>query len=281
MTAFVTLVVCPWFIPLQQYDCPGVHQSATHDICAGQHVCSKKKEICIERTIRRCISYIGMTYILCWCLLQQLLQQPVNSFPIAILLFQLLSITKYFLHSGWEHREWIMGTIFYCLGMSGHFGLGNSNSLATVDVAGAYIGLSKHSTVISGTLAFIITYASPFLFLFGQQLYSSFLWGNYHTSFDEVDGISRYLFLKIIRIPCLLPLCLNSVVLVTFTIILYLMKDHLFIWSVFSPKYLYVCATTFCIYIVTCISIFTAMYSNLAILARFETSKWHFQKDPK
>lgn len=46
--------------------------------------------------------------------------------------------------------------IFYCcsqvvamlfLGMAGHFGLGNSNSLATIDVAGAFIVISLHRAV--------------------------------------------------------------------------------------------------------------------------------------
>ena len=41
---------------------------------------------------------------------------------------------------------------------------------------------------------------------------------------------------KMITMPCLLPLLINSVTLTSYTIVLLLMKNHLFVWSVFSPK---------------------------------------------
>ena len=79
------------------------------------------------------------------------------------------------------------------MGGAGHFGMGNTNTLATVDVAGAYIvrkflvnhylfeyiftqpevsmwlmqGLSQHSIFFTGMLAFIITYAVPLLYMMG------------------------------------------------------------------------------------------------------------------
>lgn len=44
-------------------------------------------------------------------------------------------------------------------------------------------------------------------------------------------------FLKMtVSFPCLVPLGLNSVVLVAYTVVLLLMRNHLFVWSVFSPK---------------------------------------------
>lgn len=36
--------------------------------------------------------------------------------------------------------------------------------------------------------------------------------------------------------PCLVPLTLNSILLLAYTIVLLLMRNHLFVWSVFSPK---------------------------------------------
>jgi len=41
---------------------------------------------------------------------------------------------------------------------------------------------------------------------------------------------------KMITMPCLLPLLINSVTLTSYTIVLLLMRNHLFVWSVFSPK---------------------------------------------
>ncbi|KAJ0959890.1 hypothetical protein J5N97_000344 [Dioscorea zingiberensis] len=49
---------------------------------------------------------------------------------------------------------------------------------------------------------------------------------------------------RTIALPCLIPFALNSIVLTASTIILLFMRNHLFIWSVFSPKYLYACAAT-------------------------------------
>jgi ethanolaminephosphotransferase len=41
---------------------------------------------------------------------------------------------------------------------------------------------------------------------------------------------------KMMALPCLLPLLINSVALTSYTIVLLLMRNHLFVWSVFSPK---------------------------------------------
>lgn len=158
----------------------------------------------------------------------------------------------------------------YFLGMAGHFALGNSNSLATIDVAGAFIvrgalhqglffqyyfhftkpfnlptwlsnmsghrstlfqGISSHSTLLSGVLMFIITYASPLLVLFALVVYMS-VKGCLVT--QNVD--SGHLLQRMLGFPCLVPLTLNSILLTAYTIVLLLMRNHLFVWSVFSPK---------------------------------------------
>lgn len=271
LTALTTLLVFPWTISLPSSSSL-VSKSQKPEILVVSQFCSGITKNCIEAGTRNCISFVGMVYILCWCLLQLLLQQPVNACPIFILLLQLISMANYFYNASLHQKEWIMVISMYWLGMSGHFGLGNSNSLATVDVAGAYIGLSKHSTVLSGILLFIITYASPFLFLFGSLLCSSFAKGQNNTCTDKEDGNSGYFVLKSIALPCILPLALNSVVLVGFTGILFLMRNHLFVWSVFSPKYLYVCATTICVYIATSFIAITGFYVNFVMFVRSKSS---------
>lgn len=271
LTALTTLLVFPWTISLPSSSSL-VSKSQKPEILVVSQFCSGITKNCIEAGTRNCISFVGMVYILCWCLLQLLLQQPVNACPIFILLLQLISMANYFYNASLHQKEWIMVITMYWLGMSGHFGLGNSNSLATVDVAGAYIGLSKHSTVLSGILLFIITYASPFLFLFGSLLCSSFAKGQNNTCTDKEDGNSGYFVLKSIALPCILPLALNSVVLVGFTGILFLMRNHLFVWSVFSPKYLYVCATTICVYIATSFIAITGFYVNFVMFVRSKSS---------
>lgn len=154
----------------------------------------------------------------------------------------------------------------YFLGMSGHFGLGNSNGLATVDVAGAFIGISSHSTILSGILLFVITYASPLLFLLGLTMYVPVKGMKYPSALKNADF--GFHLKMMISTPCLLPLGLNSIVLTAFTIILLLMRNHLFVWSVFSPKYLYVCAATVSVYIGVLVVAATGVYTCLVLFLR-------------
>ncbi|CAM8898597.1 unnamed protein product [Rhodiola kirilowii] len=129
----------------------------------------------------------------------------------------------YFSTSEARHKQWVEIAALYYLGMAGHFNLGNSNTLATLDVAGAFI--------------------LRFLFLFSLVMYISVK----KRSLDGAETASSdNILMEMLCFPCLVPLVLNSIVLTTYTIVLLAMSNHLFIWSVFSPKYLYVCATTVC-----------------------------------
>lgn len=206
-----------------------------------------------------CLYMIGSAYVLCWCLLQLLLQQPINSGPILLLLIQILAsscLSSKDLHV----NEWVEIAALYYMGMAGHFALGNSNTLATIDVAGAFIGISSHSTILSGILMFMITYASPLLFLLSLVMYIGGKLRNHsHLAHSDTD-LGQLLKLKL-GFPCLVPLCINSILLTAYTVVLLLMRNHLFVWSVFSPKYLYVCAATVCTYLGVCIVAVTVAYS--------------------
>uniref|UniRef100_A0A0D9YZ95 GPI ethanolamine phosphate transferase 2 C-terminal domain-containing protein n=1 Tax=Oryza glumipatula TaxID=40148 RepID=A0A0D9YZ95_9ORYZ len=157
------------------------------------------------------------------------------------------------------------------LGLSGHFGLGNTNNLASIDVAGAFIGISSYSTVLSGILMFMITYGSPLLLYLGMVVYISVI------SSDDISTPHQSkwscILDKMITLPCLLPLLINSIALTSYTIVLLLMRNHLFVWSVFSPKYLYVCAATVC----TCAGVFiiavTAVYTCTVFSFRMRNYK--------
>ncbi|KAJ7953527.1 GPI ethanolamine phosphate transferase 2 [Quillaja saponaria] len=209
---------------------------------------------------------IGWGYIFSWCLLQLLLQQPINSVPLLLLLVQILASILTFAVSG-QHHNWLVEVAaLYYLGMTGHFALGNSNTLATIDVAGAFIGISTHSTLLSGMLMFIITYASPMLFLLSMVMYISVKSTNYPPLAKTSDS---GIFLKnMLGFPCLVPLSVNSVLLTTYTIVLLLMRNHLFVWSVFSPKYLYVYAATVCVYAGVTVVAATVFYTYVVLAIR-------------
>ncbi|CAM8898596.1 unnamed protein product [Rhodiola kirilowii] len=82
---------------------------------------------------------------------------------------------------------------------------------------------------------------------------------------------SDNILMEMLCFPCLVPLVLNSIVLTTYTIVLLAMSNHLFIWSVFSPKYLYVCATTVCVYLGILIVAATTVYIYSVISFRTKT----------
>lgn len=77
----------------------------------------------------------------------------------------------------------------------------------------------------------------------------------------------------LIAFPCLLPLVLNSAVLTAFTIILLVMRNHLFVWSVFSPKYLYVCAGTLSVYFGLFVIAVTVFYTCAVFFFRAKLLK--------
>jgi ethanolaminephosphotransferase len=83
-------------------------------------------------------------------------------------------------------------------------------------------------------LMFIITYGSPLLLYLGMVVYMSVKDGNNMSTPQQLrwSGILG----KMMALPCLLPLLINSVALTSYTIVLLLMRNHLFVWSVFSPK---------------------------------------------
>ncbi|KAL7135495.1 hypothetical protein ABFS83_11G100800 [Erythranthe nasuta] len=207
---------------------------------------------------------IGWCYVSSWSLLQMLLQQPVNSMPTALLLVQILATIRYFSQGGLHIKQWVKVASLYYVGMAGHFGLGNTNTLATIDVAGAFIGISSHSTIISGILMFIITYASPMLALLSMLM--DFDVKAFANSEENVD--LGHVLKMTLGYPCLVPLVLNSILLVAYTIVLLLMRNHLFVWSVFSPKYMYVCATTACVYIGVSIVALSVTYTCAVFATR-------------
>lgn len=51
------------------------------------------------------------------------------------------------------------------LAQASYFAFGNSNSLATIDIAGAYTGLTAYNETAVGLLTFLIGYTGPLLCL--------------------------------------------------------------------------------------------------------------------
>ncbi|XP_020537989.1 GPI ethanolamine phosphate transferase 2 isoform X3 [Jatropha curcas] len=260
-TAIGTVVALPWLMPI---GVPGTYVRLKTTSSSLVSIDIQHNSLLLEF---RDFSYlIGLAYVLSWCFLQLLLQQPINSMPIFLLLMQVLTSMLYYSYGRPRNKEWLEVASLYYMGMAGHFALGNSNTLATIDVAGAFIGLSTHSTLLSGILMFIITYASPMLVILSMVIYISVKDTSYLATTQIVD--SGHFLKMMLGFPCLVPLALNSILLTAYTIILLLMRNHLFVWSVFSPKYLYVCMTTVCIHIGVVVVAATEVYIYLVLAWR-------------
>lgn len=249
-----TVIASPWIMSFQK-----LKTRLRHDLTDLPPGTQSKDQLVV---IKDSIYLIGWGYIFSWCLLQLLLQQPINSMPILLLLVQILASISCASNSDPHVKQWVEIAALYYLGMAGHFGFGNTNTLATIDVAGAFIGISCHSTLLSGVLMFMITYAAPTLSLLSIMMYISVkdlssVVGPWNADLGQLLKLS-------LGFPCLVPLGLNSVLLIAYTIVLLLMRNHLFVWSVFSPKYLYVCATTACVYLGVFIVASTVSYTLMS-----------------
>ncbi|XP_027187605.1 GPI ethanolamine phosphate transferase 2 isoform X2 [Cicer arietinum] len=258
ISTVTVVLVLPWVLPMK-----------TREMCSKWNLyMSAAVPVKIQNmtpifVLKDSLYVMGCMYITSWGLLQLLLQRPINAMPLLLLIVQIFAYMLAFSSSGSHHEQWVEIAALYNLGMAGHFALGNSNTLATIDVAGAFIGISSHSTFLSGVLMFIITYASPMLFFFCLVLYISVK----VTVCPLVTegGNSGEILKSLLGFPCLVPLSINSIFLSANTIVLLLMRNHLFIWSVFSPKYLYVCAATACVYIGVFIVFATVIYTYIVL----------------
>ena len=93
------------------------------------------------------------------------------------------------------------------------FVLGNSNSLATVDLSNSYVGVGSHM-ILAGGLTYFCTFAGPLCCIFAMK------------KTTVRSSIVPTWFLYRVGMTCL---CIAVTIL----------RNHLFIWSVFSPKVLY------------------------------------------
>ncbi|CAK8537153.1 unnamed protein product [Lathyrus sativus] len=258
ITIVTVVLVLPWIMPMKTRE-----MCSKWNLYMSAAVPAEVHNMTPIFVLKDSLHVMGCVYITSWCLLQLLLQRPINAMPLLLLNVQILAYMLAFSSCGSHHKHWVEITALYNLGMAGHFALGNSNTLATIDVAGAFIGISSHSTFLSGVLMFIITYASPMLFFFSLVMYISIKIRIYPLVSGA--GNSGEILKSLLGFPCLVPLSINSILLSANTIVLVLMRNHLFIWSVFSPKYLYVCAATACVYIGVFIVVATVIYTYIVL----------------
>lgn len=168
--------------------------------------------------------FIG-TIIVCLALIVALTHKPHNILLVAVLLCTCQKVSRTCTVLFGYHRQWepIVGLMVHMwLGKAAFFYQGNSNSLASIDLNAGYIGLSTFHFGPVAALLTINTFSGPIL---------AFLSFVYHFYEGSTDQSIRH----VLRVMCLIivmPFLCYAFIVLAF-------RQHLFIWSVFSPKLLY------------------------------------------
>lgn len=111
------------------------------------------------------------------------------------------------------------------LQFSSFFAFGGSNSISSIDLSNAYNGIDGYGIAAVGFLTFAGNWAGPIWWMFAT---SSLVQG--HKRQEHKSVFNRHLWLTTaISAGAALAVMLACTIL----------RAHLFIWTVFSPKYLY------------------------------------------
>ncbi|KYN05182.1 GPI ethanolamine phosphate transferase 2 [Cyphomyrmex costatus] len=110
--------------------------------------------------------------------------------------------------------------VYYWLGNVFYFYQGNSNSLANINIAAGYVGLRSYMPFVTGMYLIINTYSAPVL------AYFQFIYYIHCGILNIVRANKIYLSWRLLTTTA-------------YMIIVIILRDHLFVWSVFSPKLLY------------------------------------------
>ncbi|GEQ69771.1 hypothetical protein JCM33374_g3445 [Metschnikowia sp. JCM 33374] len=117
-----------------------------------------------------------------------------------------------------------------CLQNLSFFSVGNTNSLATVDLSNAYNGISEYNVLFVGILTFVSNFAVVIYWSFAatELLANEVLQSQNLIDLKSLSSIRASLTLAFYSISTLnlIASCIH-------------LRFHLFIWSVFSPKLLY------------------------------------------
>lgn len=177
------------------------------------------------------IKLIFATLVVLLTLVIALTNKPHNIFLIPLLLFscnKIKQICKLFVDNNSESST---GLLVQCvlhlwMGKQFFFYQGNSNSLASIDLNAGYIGLNTFNFVLVGLFLTINTFSGPILsfIVFVHNSYDC----EVRSSIRADDKRALPLIILLIAFPFTL-----------YVFIILAVRQHIFIWSVFSPKLLY------------------------------------------
>ncbi|KAI8058701.1 alkaline-phosphatase-like protein [Gilbertella persicaria] len=143
------------------------------------------------------------------------------------ILFLIFHLQFLFLQK-WQLTEaipvWLLSVISVFMSHCGFFLTGHTNSIASVDLSHAYIGVNEYDTLLIGFLTFCSNWS-------GSLWWAAAGW----AMIGEKEDWYHHLVIQS---------TIFSLVLSCLSISVTVLREHLFIWTVFSPKYLYQTAWT-------------------------------------
>jgi ethanolaminephosphotransferase len=146
-----------------------------------------------------------------WTILLLFLSKPHNAFLFVVMerQFNLCKQAKL-------KESPLSNALLICLMYSSFYTFGNSNSIASIDLSNAYNGLQSYNATAVGLLTFLSNWAGPLWWLVAISTLpmpkTAFIWT--WMAFHMVSTLVLAISVTILR-------------------------HHLFIWSVFSPRFLY------------------------------------------
>jgi ethanolaminephosphotransferase len=104
------------------------------------------------------------------------------------------------------------------------YAFGGSNAISSVDLSNAYNGIGTYSVTLVGILTFISNWAAPIWWVSGSRLLRS-----QQSRKENQAHVTILTFHVATMLMSVMAACTA-------------LRTHLFIWTVFSPKYLYIMA---------------------------------------
>lgn len=104
------------------------------------------------------------------------------------------------------------------------FALGGSNSIASVDLSNAYNGVNDYNIIIVGILTFLGNWSGPIWWVSATHRLLKTQTANKYRSHTKILTLFVAISLLAVMMACTI------------------LRTHLFIWTVFSPKFLYTAA---------------------------------------
>ncbi|EIE83461.1 hypothetical protein RO3G_08166 [Rhizopus delemar RA 99-880] len=148
-------------------------------------------------------------------------------FLVFLLQYHLLKSWKSYLQDKSPLPSWLLGVIMLCYCHASFFMTGHSNSIASVDLSNAYVGVEGYNVIVIGVLTFISNWSASLWWAVAG-------WSLVTDSHEPIVEMSNKWFSFIITQSSFFSIALSSL-----SISVTVLREHLFIWTVFSPKYLY------------------------------------------